>query len=182
YKHPPPAGKYGNKLKSAVSLMRRPPVLLTPDERRIVCVSMAEKLNELGAEVIDLCMTEMHFHGLARFDGVGEWVDEDEAQSRGMAIPRLYNVREMMRVENGKTLVRVVPGMTPQNVLQDGRDPLPRHVIGIAKKHASHELRNAGFKHEGGVFATRCKVKPIEDRDHKARVEEYVVEHKDEGG
>lgn len=183
YKNPPPPDpRNAKKLQRATALMKHPPVHLNVAERAIVCIAMAEKMRTLGAEVIDLCMNDVHFHGLVRFDGVGEWISVDEAESRGIAIPRLYGAaREVVRVENGVTLVRVVPGMTAANMLEDGRDPLPRHVVGVAKKHASFSLREAGHGRDGGAFATRCKVKPIEDLDHKIRVEKYIVDHHEQG-
>lgn len=181
YKTPPSPGKYQKKHQRAVSIMKRPPVLLTPPEREIVCVAMAEKLIELGAQVIDVSMTDKHFYALANFDNVGEWITLEDAESRGIAIPRLSAQRELVRIQSNVTLIRIVPGMKPENTLQDDRDPLPRHLIGLAKKHASHTLRQRGCIHEGGVFAVRCKVRPIEDRAHKQNVEQYIYHHKDEG-
>jgi REP element-mobilizing transposase RayT len=50
-----------------------------------------------------------------------------------------------------------------------------RWVLGLAKKHASHELRSAGLA--GRVWAKRCGVRTVRDRAHQLRVYRYILAH-----
>jgi REP element-mobilizing transposase RayT len=61
-----------------------------------------------------------------------------------------------------------------------GRFPHPkvRAIVGYAKAHASHSIRDSIA---GVVFAKKCKVKPIRDRDHQRRTYTYITDHRDEG-
>src|SRR4051812_17125472 len=43
----------------------------------------------------------------------------------------------------------------------------PRHFMGLAKKHASHCVRQEGLLPTGGLWAKRGKAKPIADRRHQ---------------
>lgn len=159
YKHPPPPGAHDVLLKQSRRLMQRPPGLLTWPQRVVACMALAEKLTELGAEVIEASVTRMHMHVLVRFTPLGmTW--REHLQSPGMA----------------------VPGLCAANSLQDGRDPIPRHCIGIAKKHASHRLREEKLGVAGGIWAVRSKVLPIESRKHQVHVARYIREHHEEGG
>jgi hypothetical protein len=159
YKHPPTAaaGEHEERLRRSLALMKRHAVMLNPKQRAIAAQAMGEKLRELDVEVIELCVTAMHFHILARYAPL---------ESRAMAMARLYEK----------------VGLVKGNMLEDGRDPLPRHVVGLAKKHASFALREAGHIFEGGVWAKKCKVVPVEDREHQVRAANYVREHFEEGG
>ena len=70
YKHPPPAGAHGPLLEHVLSSMKRPPVGLTPDERRTAGRAMIEKLLELGPEVLSLAIDGVHYHILTRLRDV----------------------------------------------------------------------------------------------------------------
>jgi hypothetical protein len=50
-----------------------------------------------------------------------------------------------------------------------------RPIVGRAKKHAYHELRNRG--HEGALWATRNRVLPVRNREHQVNVFRYIVDH-----
>jgi hypothetical protein len=157
YKNPPPREQHGQRLRRSLALMKRPAVHLRLQHRVIAARALGEKLRELDAEVIDLCVTKAHYHILARF----------AAMDLGpQALAQLYE------------RLRLVAG----NMLDDGRDPLPRHVVGLAKKHASFKLREASGIFDGGIWARKCKIMPIEDRRHQLNASHYIRGHVDEGG
>ena len=85
-------------------------------------------------------------------------------------------------VEQGPRMA--IRGLCPDNALADGRDPVPRHVIGVAKKHATHMLREAGLKSwQGTLWARRPHIIPVEDADHFDFLRRrYLPDHVREGG
>jgi REP element-mobilizing transposase RayT len=48
-------------------LMKRHRVTLTPQQRRFLCLTIAEKAKALGFELDELCVGGRHFHALVRF-------------------------------------------------------------------------------------------------------------------
>lgn len=84
----------------------------------------------------------------------------------------------LLRIEDPRIAMR---GLCDGNALQDGRNPLIRHVVGLAKKHASHEIRRAGLGVRGGIWGRRGKVVPIADRKHQVNVYRYIERHAQEG-
>ncbi|MCC7406688.1 MAG: hypothetical protein IT442_01360 [Phycisphaeraceae bacterium] len=57
-----------------------------------------------------------------------------------------------------------------------------RRVVGLAKKHASHELRRAGLSVEGGgIWGVRGRVVAITDQGHGKAVVGYIRKHAREG-
>ena len=61
-------------------------------------------------------------------------------------------------------------------------DHNPRHWIGRTKKHSSHSVRQEGLRtEEGGLWAKRCGVKPINDREHQVHVFNYIRDHQKQG-
>ena len=50
-----------------------------------------------------------------------------------------------------------------------------RQLVGRAKKHAYHTLRDTG--HRGKLWAVRCHVLPIADRSHQLTAFEYIRNH-----
>lgn len=64
-----------------------------------------------------------------------------------------------------------------KSILRDGRDPAPRHFLGLARKHASERLRRAGLKPESPVSAARPKLDPVRDRSHHVNVTSYIADH-----
>jgi hypothetical protein len=54
-----------------------------------------------------------------------------------------------------------------------------RHWIGMAKRHATFELKQLSWK--GKVWGLRCKVVPIENRRQQLNVFAYIVRHRKEG-
>ena len=82
YKNPPAPGQYEERHACARHRMKRSPVFLRPEQRRVACLAFGEKLVELDVELVDLSISEMHFHLLARFTPF-----IDDLQRPGIAIP-----------------------------------------------------------------------------------------------
>ncbi len=57
----------------------------------------------------------------------------------------------------------------------------PRVVVGRAKGASAFALGRAGLIAPGGVWGTRCKVKPIANEHHFLRVAKYIVDHAKQG-
>jgi REP element-mobilizing transposase RayT len=57
-------------------------------------------------------------------------------------------------------------------------DHRPKVWIGIAKKHASHVLRQSNLRLEpGGIWARYCRAEPIVDRRHQVNTFRYINAH-----
>jgi REP element-mobilizing transposase RayT len=68
------------------------------------------------------------------------------------------------------------------HVLARFPDHNPRHWIGLAKKHASHLVRQHGLRtEEGGLWAKRSRAQPIADRQHQLQAFRYILAHLDRG-
>jgi len=68
------------------------------------------------------------------------------------------------------------------HILAKFPDHHPTHWVGLAKKHASHLVRQEGLRtEEGGLWAKRCGVKLINDRQHQLNTFEYILDHTKEG-
>lgn len=62
------------------------------------------------------------------------------------------------------------------------RDHRHRHWVGRAKKHASHQLRQLGLRHdEGGLWAVRSRAEPIAHRSHQLHAFRYIHAHAKKG-
>lgn len=68
-----------------------------------------------------------------------------------------------------------------QSLLRDGRDPAPRHYVGLARKAASESLHAAGLKPASPVWALRPKMEPIRDRGHQVNTGLYIQGHVEQG-
>ncbi len=64
---PPPPGKYAKLYDQSKGSMKRPPVKLKVQARRLACRAMAETLLHHGVELVELSVGATHFHVLARF-------------------------------------------------------------------------------------------------------------------
>jgi REP element-mobilizing transposase RayT len=67
YRHPPPKGKYAARYEHAKNLMKRDPVYLTIEQRLLVVRLLVESLQRKNFDVPTACVTDVHFHLLARF-------------------------------------------------------------------------------------------------------------------
>ncbi len=165
YKNPPPMGMYDELYDKSNRLMKREPVIL-PWELRVVAVkALVEALRHHRVEVIDAAVTARHFHVLARFTPVD----------------RSYN-----------TPATGAAGLCAAHHLKDGRDPVPRYLLGKALSWSSRQVKLAiqspgtpvpGWSQsKGGIWAPRPKCEPIDSRDHQLRTTTYIRDHIDEGG
>ncbi len=63
-------------------------------------------------------------------------------------------------------------------------DPIPRTVLGRARSYTTHELKSMGRlgDHDGGLWAKRPKVLPVEDERHFEYLRwKYIPAHAEEG-
>ena len=68
------------------------------------------------------------------------------------------------------------------HVLARFTDHRPEHWIGLAKKHASHLLRQEGLRTDkGGLWAKRARAEPIKDRKHQLNTFRYILAHSQKG-
>jgi hypothetical protein len=116
---------------------------------------MAITLLAYGVELIDMSVGGQHFHALCRFPL------ELPASRDGSHRPM------------------------PQNLLADGRDPIPGHILGRAKRAASMAMLRVDpntKKPEGcPLWAKRTKFEPIRNRQHQLNVVGYIRDHASEG-
>jgi REP element-mobilizing transposase RayT len=68
YKKPPAAGVYDRLHARSQTLMKRDPVQIAHKLRGIVVISVVEKLQEDGVQIIVAAVDSSHLHLLARFD------------------------------------------------------------------------------------------------------------------
>jgi hypothetical protein len=61
------------------------------------------------------------------------------------------------------------------------RAPSARKLIGVAKKHSARALSDAGLVAGGGVWAARCRCRPVKDRAHQINIVRYIRQHAKSG-
>jgi hypothetical protein len=66
YKHPPPEEAYQVIRRHTLRIMKRKPVVLTHDQRLLICHWMAQYLTHAQVTWADYCIGATHFHLLAR--------------------------------------------------------------------------------------------------------------------
>ncbi len=76
YKNPPPRGTYDTLHARSKKLMKRAPVALTPQARRLACDVFAEALTFHRLEPLAISVDGRHYHVLARFrdDRPRHWI------------------------------------------------------------------------------------------------------------
>jgi hypothetical protein len=60
-------------------------------------------------------------------------------------------------------------------------DHNPRHHMGVAKRECSHYMKVAGLAPVRGLWAVRCECVPIEHRQHFENVDNYILDHEEQG-
>ena len=87
-------------------------------------------------------------------------------------------LRDRLQQLGGRVLALSVSGCHChlQVELEDCDVRLP---LGVAKQHAWYALRAVAWKQK--LWAKRCKVVRIRDRQHQRRVYRYVLKHREEG-
>ena len=147
YKNPPPPGAHALEFRRSKQTLKHDPVTLDRRARVLVRDALVDRLRDFDTEVVVLAAAKTHAHAVVRF------------------------------VNRGVRGAVEVPGLVPGNALADGRDPVPRHVFGVACKHASHLLREPDAKRPGPVWAKRTKFVPVRDRGHQLAAVGYVIDH-----
>jgi hypothetical protein len=169
--------------------MPRDAVILDEEAaRRVVCLSLVEALAHYGCVVEEACMTPVHAHALVRFPTMGEVVRGVNAKNPATGVAGLCartgadpgNVWCELSREEAQKIQRMLKG----NSLQDGRDPIPRVILGKAKSWAATQLAKAGFivRGEGGLWAVRSKEEPVNDFGHWTYTSRYIKDHVEERG
>ncbi|MEM6332493.1 MAG: hypothetical protein AAF823_04040 [Planctomycetota bacterium] len=143
----PPAEDYSARHAAAEQSLKRDPVVLSPQARRVAVEALRVRLHEMGCEVLAAAVSSRHLHVL-------------------------------LRVQSPRIAMR---GLSKSNRVREGLDPLPRHVLGVAKKHTAHVLSSKALVSAGGVWAKRGKIKPIRDRAHQLNTFHYILDHEKEG-
>ncbi len=67
YKNPPAAGTFESLYQRSIKLLKREPIYLDVEQRRIAGRALAEKLGETGVDVLAISLDACHFHVLGRF-------------------------------------------------------------------------------------------------------------------
>ena len=67
YKNPPPKGKYDKLYEFSKAMMKRDPVRIANELRRVVVDAVAEKLLQDQIQVLAISVDAKHLHVLARF-------------------------------------------------------------------------------------------------------------------
>jgi hypothetical protein len=62
-----------------------------------------------------------------------------------------------------------------------GQNRDANHLIGQAKGKSAREMSRAGVVAMGGVWAAKCRVRPIKDAQHHANVSKYIPDHAKRG-
>lgn len=63
-----------------------------------------------------------------------------------------------------------------------GQDRDANRLIGQAKGKSAREMSRAGIVAPGGVWAAKCRVRPIANQNHYANVARYIPDHAKKGG
>jgi REP element-mobilizing transposase RayT len=98
-----------------------------------------------------------------------------DASARQVAGRALVEMLDMQAIQ----VIAVSLDARHYHILAKFPDTNVRPIVGRAKKHAYHELRNRG--HEGAVWATRNRVLPVRNREHQVNVFRYIVDHRKKG-
>jgi hypothetical protein len=167
YKDPPPEGAYDAMRAHSHRLMKRERIILTSQQRQWACEALMEALLHYNVQVVDLAVSALHYHVLARFTAVAE-----SGGVPGTGVPG--------RCATG------VAGLCEAHYLKDGRDPVPRYVLGKAHSWCSRIVRQRMRQSPGtpvpgipagGLWATRPRVIPVVNRAHQIRVAGYIRDH-----
>lgn len=59
--------------------------------------------------------------------------------------------------------------------------PSARRLIGLAKKHSARVLSDSGLTLQGGLWAARCRTRPVTDRAHQLNIVRYIRRHSTSG-
>jgi hypothetical protein len=88
-------------------------------------------------------------------------------------------VREKLVAKDGFVLCVAVALQHVHVLVKLPASRTPRHWMGLARKHATFEVRNRGWK--GKLWGIRGKELPIKDRQHQMAVYQYILNHAAQG-
>lgn len=157
YRNPPPPGKYDKSHKHSKRLMKREPVVLSREQRKVALLAMLEALRHYDVEVIVLAVGGKHYHMLARFTPFG--IPAAGVAGLCAAHHRKDGLDPVPRYVLGK-----VHSWCSRKVKQHKRQSPGTHVPGT-----------------GGLWAPRPKIIPIVNRAHQVDATNYIADHIDQG-
>jgi hypothetical protein len=86
---------YDALYEKSKQLMKRNRVELTPEQRELACMLMAEALHHHKVELIDICVSKKHWHCLARFCGLDQENNWKRSPRHLMGIAKKHSARVM---------------------------------------------------------------------------------------
>jgi hypothetical protein len=104
-----------------------------------------------------------------------------EAACEGLGRSLLSDAVELIAICVGAKHWHVLARFTPPDAVYVTADRMGRRLLGRAKGRSAVALSKAGLVAPGGVWAVRCRIKPIKDRAHQVRVASYIPEHRKKG-
>jgi hypothetical protein len=104
-----------------------------------------------------------------------------EAACRVLAESLLADGVEVIAICVSAKHFHVLARFTPPDASFITTDRMGKRLIGRAKARSAQALRKAALVAPGGVWAVRCRIKPIADRAHQLRVSRYIPAHRKKG-
>lgn len=104
-----------------------------------------------------------------------------EAACDAMAASLLSDGVEVVAMCVSAKHFHILARFTPPDATFVTADRKGRRLIGRAKGRDAIALSKAGLVALGGVWAQRCRIKPIADRAHQVRVAKYIPAHRKKG-
>jgi REP element-mobilizing transposase RayT len=62
-----------------------------------------------------------------------------------------------------------------------GQNRDANRLIGQAKGKSAREMSRAGIAPQGGIWAVKCRVRPVKDRNHQLNIAKYIPAHARKG-
>lgn len=88
-------------------------------------------------------------------------------------------LRDRLEQEGALVLCVSVSGQHAHVLAKMPPPPIPRHWVGLAKRHVTFTLHALGY--QGEVWGKRGKNVPVRDRAHQLNVFRYVLRHVEQG-
>jgi REP element-mobilizing transposase RayT len=103
------------------------------------------------------------------------------AACEAMASSLVSDGVEVIAICVGAKHFHVLARFTPPDAMFVTADRKRRTLIGRAKGRSATALSKGGLVAPGGVWAKRCRIKPIANRAHQVRVTRYIPAHRKKG-
>jgi REP element-mobilizing transposase RayT len=104
-----------------------------------------------------------------------------ETACEAIAASLLSDSVEVIAICVGAKHFHILARFTPPDAMFVTADRKGRRLIGRAKGRSAIRLSKAGLVATGGVWARRCRIKPIANRAHQVRVTRYIPAHRKKG-